>query len=185
MSETLIGVIGISGDDYLRKPTSIGLVSPNHDVKYVDANGKEVPVNTTGELAIRGPQVLKEYYKKDEANKKSYIKIGNTGRWFLTGDVGKVDEEGFHYIVDRAKDMIIVSVGTKRRKWRRVVVRITLTESLTQLVLLSLNSSPSALFNVISVVERTCESKLGWLKRELGIDSNRLSPFPFLTQLLH
>ena len=42
-------------------------------------------------------------YKKDEATKKSFL----PGRWFLTGDVGKVDEEGFHYIVDRAKDMII------------------------------------------------------------------------------
>jgi long-chain acyl-CoA synthetase len=60
MSETLIGVIGNSGDDYVRKPTSIGLVSANHDVKYVDEKGNEVPVNTTGELAIRGPQVLKE-----------------------------------------------------------------------------------------------------------------------------
>lgn len=48
MSETLIGVIGNSGDDYVRKPTSIGLVSPNHDVKYVDEKGNEVPVNTSG-----------------------------------------------------------------------------------------------------------------------------------------
>ncbi|KAI9031459.1 AMP-dependent synthetase and ligase [Hyaloraphidium curvatum] len=103
MSETLIGVVSNSGDDLVRKPTSIGLVSPNHDVKYVDANGKEVPVGEIGELAIRGPQVLKEYYKKDEATKKSFL----PGRWFLTGDVGKVDEEGFHYIVDRAKDMVI------------------------------------------------------------------------------
>lgn len=92
MSETLTGVIGIGGEDYLRKPNSIGIPLPNLEVKYVDVDtGKEVPVGQPGELLIKGPQVLKEYFNKPEANAKSITKDG----WFYTGDIGKVDEEGF------------------------------------------------------------------------------------------
>ncbi|KAI9006313.1 AMP-dependent synthetase and ligase [Hyaloraphidium curvatum] len=103
MSETLTGVIGISGEDYARKPAAIGSVLPNHDVKYVDDDGNEVPPGSVGELWIRGPQVLKEYFGKPDATAKSLTSDG----WFKTGDLGRVDEEGFHYIVDRSKDLII------------------------------------------------------------------------------
>ena len=91
MSETLTGVVGIGGEDYMRKPNSIGIPLPNHDIKYVDEAGKEVKTGEIGELLIKGPQVLKEYFERPEANAKSF-KDG----YFMTGDLGKVDEEGFH-----------------------------------------------------------------------------------------
>lgn len=107
MSETLVGVIMNLGADYISHPTSIGRVTPHHEVKYVDEKGNEVPVGESGELALRGPQVLKEYYKKDEANSKSFL----PGRFFLTGDVGKVDKDGFHYLLDRAVGCCLVAFG--------------------------------------------------------------------------
>lgn len=94
MSETLVGVIGIGGEDYLRKPNSVGVPLPVIDVKYIDDDGKEVPVGQVGELCVRGPQILKEYFEKKEATEKTFA----PGGWLKTGDLGKCDEEGFHYI---------------------------------------------------------------------------------------
>ncbi|KXS14109.1 AMP-dependent synthetase and ligase [Gonapodya prolifera JEL478] len=105
MSETLIGVIGIASEDYRLKPTSIGFPSPVIDVSFRDPEDptKVVPTGQVGELCIRGPQVLKEYYKKAEATAKTITRDG----WLRTGDLGRIDEEGFCYLVDRAKDMLI------------------------------------------------------------------------------
>lgn len=78
-----------------------GVPSPFREAKIVDADGKEVPVGETGELCIRGPGIMLGYYKKPEANESSYF-----GDWFRTGDLFWKDEQGFHYIVGRLKDMI-------------------------------------------------------------------------------
>ena len=68
----------------------------------VDANDKDVPIGQVGEAVYRGPTVMKEYYKNPEATREAM-----RGGWFHGGDLVRMDEEGFIYIVDRTKDMII------------------------------------------------------------------------------
>lgn len=89
--------------DRERKAGSIGMSIPNVDNKIVDENGNEVPVGEVGELIVRGPNVMKGYYKMPE---ETYNAI--RGEWLYTGDLAKKDEDEYFYIVDRKKDMIIV-----------------------------------------------------------------------------
>jgi long-chain acyl-CoA synthetase len=91
-----------SGADYLAKPDSVGPPVPVVTVKVVDPDGREVPLGEVGELWIKGPNVVKGYWNKPEATAAVF-----TDGWLHTGDVARVDEEGFVYIVDRAKDMLI------------------------------------------------------------------------------
>ncbi|MFY8352436.1 long-chain-fatty-acid--CoA ligase FadD [Pseudoalteromonas sp. SSM20] len=83
---------------------SIGLPAPSTELKIVKEDGTEAELGESGELWVKGPQVMKGYYNRPEATADCL----NDG-WFATGDVAKFDEEGFFYIVDRKKDMIIVS----------------------------------------------------------------------------
>ena len=83
---------------------SIGLPLPNTDIKILDDDMKEVETGSPGEIAIKGPQVMKGYWQRPEETSKSMH-----GKYFLTGDVGTMDEKGFFKIVDRKKEMILVS----------------------------------------------------------------------------
>lgn len=89
--------------DRPRKPGSIGTSIMNVENKVVNEFGEEVPVGEVGELIVRGPNVMKGYYKMPEETAHT-IRDG----WLYTGDLAKMDEEGYFYIVDRKKDMIIV-----------------------------------------------------------------------------
>ncbi len=88
--------------DKERKVGSIGMPIWGVDVKVVDDDMNDVPVGKEGEIVIRGHNVMKGYYKRDEANAEAF-----KGGWFHSGDIGKMDEDGYFYIVDRKKDMII------------------------------------------------------------------------------
>jgi long-chain acyl-CoA synthetase len=82
---------------------SVGLPLFDTEVKIVDViTGQELPVGQDGEICIRGPQVMKGYWMRPEETAKTLV-----GGWLLTGDIGHVDEDGFLYITDRKKDMII------------------------------------------------------------------------------
>jgi long-chain acyl-CoA synthetase len=85
-----------------RKPGSIGTPVWGVEVKIVGEDGQEMPVGEKGEVVYRGHNVMKGYFNKPEANAKT-IRNG----WLHSGDVGVMDEDGFFYIVDRTKDMII------------------------------------------------------------------------------
>ena len=89
-----------------RKIGSVGLAIPNTEMKLVDVDDytKIVPIGEEGEIMIKGPQVMKGYWNKPEATANQL-----KGEWLLTGDIGKLDEDGYLYIVDRKKDMINVS----------------------------------------------------------------------------
>jgi long-chain acyl-CoA synthetase len=91
-----------SGVDYLAKPDSVGVPVPVCDVKVVGPDGEDMPVGEVGELWIKGPNVVKGYFNKPEATAESF-----SDGWLHSGDVARIDDEGFVYIVDRAKDMII------------------------------------------------------------------------------
>jgi long-chain acyl-CoA synthetase len=87
-----------------RKPGSIGLPMPDTEFKIVDVESgeNELPIGEVGELCLKGPQVMEGYLNMPEETAHS-IRNG----WFYTGDIAKMDEEGYTYIVDRKKDMVI------------------------------------------------------------------------------
>jgi long-chain acyl-CoA synthetase len=91
-----------SGQDFLDKPESVGRAMPVIDIRIADANGEALPTGKTGEVWIKGPTIMPGYWGKPEATAETI-----TDGWLHTGDVGYVDEEGFLFITDRAKDMII------------------------------------------------------------------------------
>jgi len=97
-------VVIINQMNVSRKVGSIGTAAWGVDIKIVNTEGEEVPVGVRGELLYRGPNVMKGYYKKPEETIQT-IKNG----WLHSGDVAVKDEDGFYYIVDRTKDMIIRS----------------------------------------------------------------------------
>ena len=84
---------------------NIGLPMPNTELKLLDDDGNEVPTGTLGEIAIRGPQVMAGYWQRPDETEKVMTADG----FFRSGDIGTVDERGFFKIVDRKKDMILVS----------------------------------------------------------------------------
>ena len=95
-------VVTFNQKSFGRKPGSVGVPVWGVEVMLVDDEGNEVPTGEKGELIYRGHNVTKGYYKKPEANAQT-IKNG----WLHSGDVATKDEDGFYFIVDRTKDMII------------------------------------------------------------------------------
>ena len=89
-------------EDYRRKPASVGPAIPVSELRVVDRDGDDVPPGKVGELWIKGPNVVKGYWNKPEATAETF-----TDGWLHTGDLARLDDEGFVYIVDRAKDMLI------------------------------------------------------------------------------
>jgi long-chain acyl-CoA synthetase len=94
-------------EDVLKKPDSVGIPLPCVEVKIVDESGKEVDTGEVGEIAVRSGRpgmycIMKEYYKDPEYTKKGFL-----GDWLRMGDVGRMDDEGYLYVLDRKKDMII------------------------------------------------------------------------------
>ena len=91
-----------AGINYLEHPDSVGPPVAVCDVKVVDPVGNEVPTGEVGELLIKGPNVIKGYWNRPDATAEAFA-----DGWFHSGDLARVDDEGFVYIVDRAKDMLI------------------------------------------------------------------------------
>lgn len=88
----------------LVKPGTVGLPVPNVEMRIIDEQGRELPRGEVGEIVVRGPNVMKGYWNLPEATQQSF-----RDGWFLTGDLGMQDEEGYFTIVDRKKDLIIVN----------------------------------------------------------------------------
>jgi long-chain acyl-CoA synthetase len=84
------------------RPLSVGLPVPGVEVKIVDENEREMKVDQVGEIIVRGSNVMKGYWKQPDETEKT-LKNG----WLFTGDMGKKDEDGYLYIVDRKKDMLL------------------------------------------------------------------------------
>ncbi|GGD65764.1 AMP-binding protein [Erythrobacter arachoides] len=103
MTETMATVTGHVAEDYLNRPDSCGPPVAVADLKIMDADGtRELPVGEVGELYAFGPMVAKAYWNRPEESAATFI-----DGWVRTGDLARLDEEGFCYIVDRAKDMVI------------------------------------------------------------------------------
>jgi len=89
--------------DRERKPGSIGLPIDGVEMRVIDDDGNEVPQGDIGEVAIRGHNIMKGYWRREEATAEAIDADG----WFKTGDIAKVDEEGYFFIVDRKKELVI------------------------------------------------------------------------------
>ena len=102
MTETNAIGTGIGGKDYLERPNSSGRASAVVDLKVVDEAGQTLGVHERGELLIRGASVIRGYWNRPDANAETFIE-----GWLRTGDVAYFDEDGFLFIVDRIKDLVI------------------------------------------------------------------------------
>ncbi|MDG2307584.1 MAG: class I adenylate-forming enzyme family protein [Candidatus Binatia bacterium] len=90
------------GDDYIRKPTSTGRTVPVLEMRVIDVNGRALGPGEVGEICFRGPNVFRGYWNKPEAT----AEVLQDG-WLRSGDIGRIDNEGFIYVEDRAKDMVL------------------------------------------------------------------------------
>ncbi len=103
MTETNAIGTGIGGLDYLERPESSGRCSGVMELKVIDEAGNELPTLSRGELLIRGTAVFRGYWNRPDANAETFL----PGGWMRTGDVAYLDEEGYLFIVDRIKDLVI------------------------------------------------------------------------------
>eukprot|EP00747_Dinoflagellata_sp_TGD_P143113 gnl/TRDRNA2_/TRDRNA2_176343_c2_seq1.p1 gnl/TRDRNA2_/TRDRNA2_176343_c2~~gnl/TRDRNA2_/TRDRNA2_176343_c2_seq1.p1 ORF type:complete len:240 (-),score=53.16 gnl/TRDRNA2_/TRDRNA2_176343_c2_seq1:544-1263(-) len=89
------------------RPTSCGFPMLHNEVCILDDNNKKLPHGQSGEICIRGPNIMKEYWRKPDKTADAFH-IDEAGQlWFRSGDLGALDEDGFVFIMDRAKDIII------------------------------------------------------------------------------
>jgi len=102
MTETNAIGTGIAGRDYLEHPESSGRCSAVLDLRIVDETGEVLPAGRRGELQVRGTSVIRGYWNRPDANAEVFV-----DGWLRTGDVAYLDDEGFLYIVDRIKDLVI------------------------------------------------------------------------------
>ena len=102
MTETCGIITSISGDFFVDRPASAGPAMPVYETKCVDDAGNEVLRGQVGELWVRGAPVIKGYLNRPDATAESI-----TDGWLHTGDIARLDEDGFIYIVDRKKDMVL------------------------------------------------------------------------------
>lgn len=96
-------VVAVNPLKGIRKPTSVGPPIPGVEVAVVGEEGKKLPAGETGELLVKGPNVMKGYFNNIEET-EAVLKEG----WLYTGDLARIDEDGYIYIVDRKKDIIII-----------------------------------------------------------------------------
>ena len=102
MTETCGIITAIASDFFVDRPESAGPAMPCYETKVIDAEGRDLPPDQVGELCVRGAQVIKGYLNRPDATAESIV-----DGWLRTGDIARLDEEGFIYIVDRAKDMVL------------------------------------------------------------------------------
>ncbi|MBI2184885.1 MAG: long-chain fatty acid--CoA ligase [Thaumarchaeota archaeon] len=102
MTETIMNISNpVEGT---RKPGSVGLPLPNVQVKIVDQTGKTAPSKEVGEIMVKGSNVMKGYWNMEDATRETFV-----DKWFKTGDLGYVDDDGYILITGRKKEMIIIS----------------------------------------------------------------------------
>lgn len=102
LTETTAAIIGNSGAAYFAKKDSVGLPYVGTEIKIADEDGNEVPQGSIGEIWVYGPNNVRGYWNKPEETAKAF-----TAGWFHTGDAGFIDSDGFIFVVDRIKDMVL------------------------------------------------------------------------------
>lgn len=168
MTETTATVTSHVGEDYLNRPDSAGPPVPIADLKIMSPDGEaELPVGEVGELWARGPQIVKGYWNKPEATAATFIH-----GWVRTGDLARLDEEGFVYIVDRAKDMVIrggeniYSIEVENVLFDHPAVT---DAALIGLPHRTLGEEPAAVVHLAPGAEATEEELKAWVRERLAV----------------
>ena len=91
-----------TGDDYVSHPTSTGRGTPILEIKVIDGEGNDLPAGELGEICFKGPHLIRGYWNRPDATAETIV-----DGWLRSGDIGRIDEDGFVYVTDRAKDMIL------------------------------------------------------------------------------
>lgn len=108
MTETNAITVALGGADYLRKPTSCGKCHATFEVCILNPDTMtKLPVEGVGEVCLRGAGIMTEYWNKPDKTREAFHLDEEGALWLRTGDIGRVDDEGFVYILDRLKDLII------------------------------------------------------------------------------
>jgi long-chain acyl-CoA synthetase len=102
MTETNAYGPGNAGDDFLAHPTSTGRAVPVMDLRVTDPLGNVLPAGETGEIWFKGPMLIRGYWNRPDATADTIV-----DGWLRSGDIGHIDEKGFVYVSDRAKDMVL------------------------------------------------------------------------------
>ena len=102
MTETNAYGPGNTGDDYVAQPTSTGRAVPILELRVRDPDGNVLPSASVGEIWFNGPNLIRGYWNKPEATAETIV-----DGWLRSGDIGRIDDEGFVYVEDRAKDMVL------------------------------------------------------------------------------
>jgi long-chain acyl-CoA synthetase len=102
LTETTAAVITINGDEFAARPDSVGRPHPLVEVRIADADATVLPPGERGEIQIKAPMVMAGYWRNEAATEAAIV-----DGWLRTGDIGEIDAEGYVYVRDRAKDMII------------------------------------------------------------------------------
>jgi acyl-CoA synthetase (AMP-forming)/AMP-acid ligase II len=168
MTETMATVTAHVGEDYLNRPDSAGPPVPVADLKIVAPDGvTELPVGEVGELWARGPQIVIGYWNKPEATAETFV-----DGWVRTGDLARVDGEGFLTMVDRAKDVIIrggeniYSVEVENVLYQHPAV---IDAALIGIPHHSLGEEPAAVVHLKPGASATEEELKTWVKDRLAI----------------
>jgi acyl-CoA synthetase (AMP-forming)/AMP-acid ligase II len=168
MTETTATVTSHVGEDYLNRPDSAGPPVPIADLKIMSPDGaRELPVGEVGELWARGPQIVKGYWNNPDATAATFV-----DGWVRTGDLARLDEEGFLYIVDRARDMVIrggeniYSIEVENVLFDHPAVT---DAALIGLPHRTLGEEPAAVVHLAPGTEATEEELKAWVRKRLAV----------------
>ena len=168
MTETTATVTSHVGEDYLNRPDSAGPPVPISDLKVMSVDGeRELAVGEVGELWAKGPQIVQGYWNKPEATAATFV-----DGWVRTGDLARLDEEGFCYIVDRAKDMVIrggeniYSIEVENVLFDHPAV---MDAALVGLPHRTLGEEPAAVVHLAPGAEASEEELKAWVRERLAV----------------
>ena len=168
MTETMATVTSHVGEDYMYRPDSAGLAVPVSDLRIMSADGAvALPTGEVGELWASGPQIVKGYWNNPEASAETFVH-----GWVRTGDLARVDAEGFLYVVDRVKDMIIrggeniYSIEVENVLYDHPAV---IDAALIGLPHHSLGEEPAAVVHLAPGAQASEEELKAWVRERLAV----------------
>ena len=166
------GVVTIlSPEEMLNKIESVGRPYPGQDIKIIGNNDKEVTIGKAGEIVGISKILMSGYLNNPQANKEATWFDGNNQKWFRTGDIGRIDDEGFLYLVDRKKDMIIS--GGQNIYPADIEATLCLRDEIQELAVIGVESSKWGETPVAVIVAKEnnhidCQEIKQWINAKLG-----------------
>lgn len=168
-------------NDYTAKPGSVGVPPPFYEMRIEGPDGNEVPAGQIGEIVGRGPILMPQYYKRPDLTREA-IKDG----WLYTGDLGYVDEDGFLYLVDRKKDMIISGgVNVYPKDIEEVIVQHPIVQEAAVFGMPDekWGESPVAAVTLIESGTITPEELMQWINRHVSAKFQRVQRVIIMAEL--